>query len=138
MLIFFQILWLTLLITIVNYGFSTLFLCLQDTFLGEILGAVVLADRSSSLNPKFEGKPIKVLASGIESTDGKIVVDEKHGKLVRILSNVEEKAYYNMYANKLGDLYQSAKVGSFEEQTRNWSHPDDGKPNKEKVAQIHG
>lgn len=110
----------------------------MDTFLGEILGAVVLADRSSSLNPKFEVKPVKVLASGIESTDGKIAVDEKHGKLVRILSNVEEKAYYNMYANKLGDLYQSAKVGSFEEQTRNWSHPHDGKPKKEKVAEIHG
>ncbi|KAK2358167.1 inosine-uridine preferring nucleoside hydrolase family protein [Trifolium repens] len=97
----------------------------MDTFLGEILGAVVLADKSLTLKPKFEVKPIKVLASGDESSDGKIVVDEKHGKLVRILSNVDENAYYNLYANKLGDEYQSAKVASFEEQTRKWSHPHD-------------
>ncbi|CAJ2634443.1 unnamed protein product [Trifolium pratense] len=105
----------------------------MDTFLGEILGAVVLADKSLTLKPKFEVKPIKVLASGDESSDGKIVVDEKHGKLVRILSNVEENAYYNLYANKLGDQYQSAKIGSFEEQTRNWSHPHDDKLIKKKV-----
>ncbi|XP_045831329.1 uncharacterized protein LOC123922676 [Trifolium pratense] len=110
----------------------------MDTFLGEILGAVVLADKGSSLKPKFEKKPIKVLASGDESTDGKMVVDEKHGKLVRILSNVEENAYYNLYANKLGDQYQSAKVGSFKEQTRKWRHPRDDKPSQEKCAQFHG
>ncbi|MCI27136.1 pyrimidine-specific ribonucleoside hydrolase rihB, partial [Trifolium medium] len=54
-----------------------------DTFLGEILGAVVMADKASSLKPKFEKKPIKVLASGDESTDGKMVVDEKHGNQLR-------------------------------------------------------
>jgi len=92
-------------------------LCLQDTFLGEILGAVALADKVSSLKPKFEMEPIEVLAGGIESTDGKMAVDEKHGKLGRILSNVEEKDYYNLYANTLGDQHLSAKVGSFNEQT---------------------
>ncbi|KAK2358162.1 inosine-uridine preferring nucleoside hydrolase family protein [Trifolium repens] len=110
----------------------------MDTFLGEILGAVVLADKGSSLKPKFEKKPIKVLASGDESTDGKMVVDEKHGKLVRILSNVDENAYYNLYANKLGDQYLSAKVGSFKEQTRKWRHPHDDKPSQEKCAEFHG
>jgi hypothetical protein len=107
---------------------------LQDIFLGEIIGAVVLADKSLTLKPKFEVKPIIVLASGNESSDGKIVVDEKHGKLVRILSNVDENAYYNIYANKLGAQYQSAKVGSFEEQTRKWIHPHDDKTNQEKSA----
>lgn len=111
---------------------------LQETFLGEILGAVVLADKASTLKTKFEVKSIKVLASGNESTDGKIVVDEKKGKLVKILSYVEENAYYNLYANKLGDKYQSAKVASFEEQKRQWSHPHDDKPSKEKGAQLHG
>ncbi|KEH21668.1 hypothetical protein MTR_7g014365 [Medicago truncatula] len=33
------------------------------------------------MKPKFEVKPIKVLASDNGSTDGKMVVDEKHGKL---------------------------------------------------------
>ncbi|KAK2411948.1 inosine-uridine preferring nucleoside hydrolase family protein [Trifolium repens] len=110
----------------------------MDTFLGEILGAVVLADEGSSLKPKFEVTPIKVLASGDESIHGKMVVDEKHGKLVRILSNVDESAYYNLYANKLGDQYQSAKVGSFKEQTRKWRHPHDDKPSQEKCAEFHG
>ncbi|CAJ2634442.1 unnamed protein product [Trifolium pratense] len=110
----------------------------MDTFLGEILGAVVLADKSLTLKPKFEVKPIKVLASGDESSDGKIVVDEKNGKLVRILSNVDENAYYNLYANKLGDQYQSAKILSFEEQTRNWSHPHDDKTNQEKSVPSNG
>ncbi|KAK2411949.1 inosine-uridine preferring nucleoside hydrolase family protein [Trifolium repens] len=106
----------------------------MDIFLGEIIGAVVLADKSLTLKPKFEVKPIIVLASGNESSDGKIVVDEKHGKLVRILSKVDENAYYNIYANKLGAQYQSAKVGSFEEQTRKWIHPHYDKTNQEKSA----
>ncbi|KAF2311021.1 hypothetical protein GH714_019166 [Hevea brasiliensis] len=47
----------------------------MDTFLGEILGAVVLAG-DSFLNPILQIKPIKVLADGAESKDGQIVVDE--------------------------------------------------------------
>lgn len=100
-----------------------MFITLQDTFLGEILGAVVMADSPSSLGAKFEVKPIKVLAEGVESNDGKTVVDEEHGKLVKILSNVDAKAYYDIYAKRLGDQNQSAKVGSFEEQKRKWSYP---------------
>lgn len=96
---------------------------MQDTFLGEILGAVVLADSYSGLDPKFEEKPIKVLLDGNESSDGKVVVDEKGGKLVRILSSVDAKAYYSLYANKLGRKEQTAKTRSFEEQRRRWSHP---------------
>ena len=96
---------------------------MQDTFLGEILGAVVLAESHSGLNPKFEAKAVKVLADGNESSDGKTVVDEKGGKLMRILSSVDAKAYHSLYAKKLGDENQSAKIGSFEEQRRKWSHP---------------
>ncbi|KAK7387843.1 hypothetical protein VNO78_22638 [Psophocarpus tetragonolobus] len=92
----------------------------MGTFLGEILGAVVLADTP---NPKFDVKLVKVLADGNESSDGKIVVGEKGGKLVRILSSVDAKAYYSVYASKLGIQEQSAKIASFEEQRRKWSHP---------------
>ncbi|XP_014506756.1 uncharacterized protein LOC106766548 [Vigna radiata var. radiata] len=95
----------------------------MGTFLEEILGAVVLGDSYSGLNPKFEKKLIKVLADGNESSDGKVVVDEKNGKLVRILTNVNAKAYYKLYAKKLGHKEQSAKIGSFKEQRRRWSHP---------------
>ena len=68
-------------------------------------------------------KPVKVLAQGDVSMDGKMVVDEEDGKLVRILSHVNAKAYHKMYANRLGDWNQSAKIGSFEDQRRKWSHP---------------
>jgi hypothetical protein len=98
---------------------------LQDTFLGEILGAVVLANGHSNLDAKFESKSVKVLAEGDESTDGKMVVDEKHGKLVRVLRHVEVKTYHEIYAKRLGDPNQSAKVGSFKEQKRKWSQPHD-------------
>ncbi|MED6205476.1 hypothetical protein PIB30_018078 [Stylosanthes scabra] len=95
----------------------------MDTFLGEILGAVVIGDNHLSLSPKFEVKPIKVLADSVESSDGKIVVDEEHGKLVRILRQVDVKGYHNLYAEKLSDQNQSAKIASFEEQKRKWSIP---------------
>lgn len=95
---------------------------MQDTFLGEILGAVTLGDTSTNLDPNFEVKPIKVLADGVESTDGTIVVDGRHGKLVRILRGVNAMAYYNLYADKLGNHNQTAKVGSFKEQTRKWRY----------------
>ncbi|XP_057430977.1 nucleoside hydrolase 3-like isoform X2 [Lotus japonicus] len=97
----------------------------MDTFLGEIIGAVVLSNSPSNLNAKFEVKSVEVLAEEIESTDGKIVVDEKCGKTVRVLSHVDAKSYHEMYAKKLGDPIQSAKVRSFEEQRRKWSHPHD-------------
>ncbi|XP_029129010.1 uncharacterized protein LOC109807402, partial [Cajanus cajan] len=94
----------------------------MDTFLGEILGAVVLGDRRSGLDPKFKVKEVKVLADGDEWSDGRIVVDEKGGKLVRILSSVDGKAYHSLYAKKLGYEEQSAKIGSFKDQQRKWSY----------------
>ncbi|OIW15184.1 hypothetical protein TanjilG_16442 [Lupinus angustifolius] len=54
----------------------------MDAFLGEILGTVDLADSHSSLNAKFDVNPIKVLANGIELSDGEIVIlyiMEHHG-----------------------------------------------------------
>lgn len=98
---------------------------LQDTFFGEILGAVVLADGLSSLNPKFEVKPLKVLAEDDQSSDGKMIIDERKGKLVRILEKVDTKSYHILYAKRLGDKNQTAKVGSFSEQSKKWSHPHD-------------
>ncbi|XP_057992224.1 nucleoside hydrolase 3 isoform X2 [Hevea brasiliensis] len=92
----------------------------MDTFLGEILGAVVLAG-DSFLNPILQIKPIKVLADGAESKDGQIVVDEKQGKLVKMLQAVDPVAYYDNFANQLGVNKQSAVIGSFDEQRRIWS-----------------
>ncbi|XP_028759893.1 uncharacterized protein LOC114718657 [Neltuma alba] len=95
----------------------------MDTFMGEILGAVVLADGHSSVGAKTEVKPLKVIAEGFKSGDGTIVVDEKQGKSVQILNHVDAGSYYKLYSERLGDKNQTAKLGSFNEQRRKWRHP---------------
>ncbi|KAF9678090.1 hypothetical protein SADUNF_Sadunf08G0175700 [Salix dunnii] len=94
-----------------------------DTFLGEILGAVVLAGNFSKLDPTFLAKPIKVFAEGVESEDGGVVIDEKQGRLVKIVESVNLGAYYDLFTERLSSKEQSAVIGSFDEQRRNWSVP---------------
>lgn len=96
---------------------------MQDMFLGEIIGAIFLADDNSWLNPTLQIRPVKVLATGIESEDGQLVIDEKQGKSVTILENVDVMAYYDLFTFRLCDEKQSAVVGSFAEQKRRWSRP---------------
>lgn len=95
----------------------------QDTFLGEIIGAVALAGDDSSLKPTMKLKHIRVIAEGIESRDGQIAVDKKQGKFVKVLENLDPVAYYDIFANELGKKKQSAVVGSFNDQKRIWSTP---------------
>ncbi|KAF9678091.1 hypothetical protein SADUNF_Sadunf08G0175800 [Salix dunnii] len=95
----------------------------MDTFLGEILGAVVLAGDHSKLEPIWLAKPIMILAEGDESKDGQVVIDEKQGKFVKILENVDPEAHYDLFAKQLAIKKQSAVVGSFGEQRRFWSVP---------------
>ena len=70
--------------------------------------------------------PIKVIAEGVDSRDGQIRIDKKQGKLVRILKNVDPRAYYDLFANRLGDLKQSAVLGRYDEQRKMWNT----RPNK--------
>ena len=53
------------------------------------------------------------------------MIDEKQGKLVRVLESVNSTAYNDHFAKQLGVKKQSAVVGSFDEQRRVWS----AKPN---------
>ncbi|KAB1214129.1 Pyrimidine-specific ribonucleoside hydrolase RihA [Morella rubra] len=71
-----------------------------DIFLGEILGAVALAGYHSSLKQTLRVEPINVFAEGVEFKDGQTVTDEYHGKLVKILENVDPTAYYDLYVNE--------------------------------------
>lgn len=91
--------------------------------MGEILGAVVLAGDHSKLEPIWLAKPIMILAEGDESKDGQVVIDEKQGKFVKILENVEPEAHYDLFAKRLAVKKQSAVVGSFGEQRRIWGVP---------------
>ncbi|KAJ8565921.1 hypothetical protein K7X08_008497 [Anisodus acutangulus] len=61
----------------------------KEIFLGEILGAVVLAGDYSVLKPIFDVKDIKVTVSGYESEDGQITLDDKQGKSVKVLENLD-------------------------------------------------
>lgn len=106
----------------------------QDTFLGEILGAVVLASDDSILNSTFQLKPIKVSATGVESEDGQITIDKNQGKPVKILEDLDDMVYYDLFATRLGDEKQSAVIGSFDEQRRIWSTS----PNRTGKALVMG
>ncbi|CAA2961063.1 Hypothetical predicted protein [Olea europaea subsp. europaea] len=96
---------------------------MQDTFLGEILGAVILAGDRFTLKATFESKPIRVLATGIDSEDGQMIIDQNHGNSVKVLEEIVPFAFFDAFANQLGDEKQSAIVGSFEEQRRIWNTP---------------
>lgn len=89
--------------------------------MGEILGAVILAGDHSVLNATFGAKKVQVMASGIESEDGQLTIGKNNGNSVRILENVDSLAYYNVFSNQLGEPKQSAVIGSFEEQIRQWN-----------------
>ncbi|KAM1380116.1 hypothetical protein ACFX2I_021893 [Malus domestica] len=93
-----------------------------QTFLGEILGAVLIAG-DSHLNETFQVQPIKVYAEGFESSDGQLMIDENQQKLVRLLDSVDPEAYYDLFADRLSDSNQSAVLASFEEQVNFWRKP---------------
>lgn len=82
-----------------------------------------MAGDYSVLKSTFAVKNIKVTAAGVESEDGQITIDEKQGKSVKVLQNLDHLAYYYVFANRLSDEKQSAVVGSFHELTRIWSTP---------------
>ncbi|XP_052208624.1 nucleoside hydrolase 3-like isoform X2 [Diospyros lotus] len=98
----------------------------MDIFLGEILGAVILGDEHSIVNSFFQVKPIEVIAEGVDSKDGQMKINEKSGKSVKILENVNSMAYYNLFSNQLGEKLQSAVIASFSAQTRTWSKNQSG------------
>ncbi|GMI72100.1 nucleoside hydrolase 3 [Hibiscus trionum] len=95
----------------------------MGTFLGEILGALIMAENHHNLKPTMEETPIKVVAEGVESRDGRILIDKKQGKTVKILKNVDHMAYYDIFANRLGDQKQSAVLRSYDEQRIMWKTP---------------
>ncbi|XP_022719303.1 uncharacterized protein LOC111277257 isoform X2 [Durio zibethinus] len=94
----------------------------MDIFLGEILGAAILAG-NPHLNQTFTLKPLKVLADGDITKIGEIVIDEEKGKQVTILENFNPETYYDHFVRVLGDHRQSAVLGSFHEQERMWNSP---------------
>lgn len=90
----------------------------MDIFVGEILGAVILAEDYHRLNATAKMKQIRVLAPGIESVDGQMAIDERDGKPVKVLEAVNQAAFYDTFASQLGEEKQSAVLGSFNAQMR--------------------
>lgn len=95
----------------------------MDTFLGEILGAVLMVEQFN-LSPVMQVKPISVLVGNI-SVHGEIVIDERSGKFVNVLDSLDTEAYYSHFASSLAGKTQSAIISSFDEQKRRWSVPNE-------------
>ncbi|KAK1318523.1 Uridine nucleosidase 1 [Acorus calamus] len=92
----------------------------MDMFLGEILGAIILANHPL-IRPVLQETPISISATGDVSVDGQVYIDTKHGRPVNILTSLDSETYYGHFTDMLGDRVQSAVIGSFEEQTKIWS-----------------
>ncbi|CAM0955553.1 unnamed protein product [Alopecurus aequalis] len=93
-------------------------------FLGELLGAVYLVE-GSNMEQSLQVKPISIVANNTTSTDGQIVVDQKSGNLVKVLVDFDSQEYYSRVANYLGNMEQSAVIGSFAEQMASWMRQPD-------------
>ncbi|KAK1295153.1 hypothetical protein QJS10_CPA16g01354 [Acorus calamus] len=92
----------------------------MDMFLGEILGAIILANHPL-IRLVLQETQINISATGDVSVDGQVYIDTKHGRLVNILKSLDSEAYYGHFTDMLGDRVQSAVIGSFEEQKKIWS-----------------
>ncbi|KAK5794320.1 hypothetical protein PVK06_035542 [Gossypium arboreum] len=88
---------------------------LSETFMGEIIGAIFMGGDHHNLKPTIGEMPIKVIAEGVESMDGQILINDKQGKSAKILKNVDTTAYYNLFADQLGSQNRSAVLGSYDE-----------------------
>ncbi|KAG0453645.1 hypothetical protein HPP92_024949 [Vanilla planifolia] len=91
----------------------------MDMFLGEILGAVFLANQSY-LSPVMQVKRVSTKVGDMTS-DGELFIDERTGKSVNILYSLNSEAYYSQYAKLLSETCRSASVGSFDEQKKMWN-----------------
>ncbi|GFP98624.1 uridine nucleosidase 1, partial [Phtheirospermum japonicum] len=91
-----------------------------EIFSGELLGAVTLGG-DSSLKTRYSVRKVSVLAKGVQSQDGQIIIDGKEGRPVKVLEYIDPQAYYTAFASQLGATDQSAVIGSFEEQRKIWS-----------------
>ncbi|XP_051128008.1 nucleoside hydrolase 3-like [Andrographis paniculata] len=91
----------------------------MDMFLGEILGAVILAGDNTILKTTYKERRVEILATGEESEDG-VIKEHDKGSFVKVLENVDTLAYYKAFADRLGEDKQSAVVGSFNDQKRLW------------------
>ncbi|XP_047317868.1 uncharacterized protein LOC124921279 [Impatiens glandulifera] len=100
----------------------------MDMFMGEIIGAVNLGGgENGRLKTEFMEMAIRVVAKGMESEDGETIVDEKKGKLIKVMVKMNNKAYYNEFTKGLEKEEQSAVIGSFEEQKSKWRTPPHAK-----------
>ncbi|MCL7027770.1 hypothetical protein MKW94_027679 [Papaver nudicaule] len=94
----------------------------MDTFLGEILGSVILAS-DQHLNPTLQVLPVKVSATGDISKDGQTIIDEVHGKSVKVIESIDTRKYFAELASLLGEKKQTAVIASYNQQKKLWSTP---------------
>ncbi|KAK9077797.1 hypothetical protein SSX86_006135 [Deinandra increscens subsp. villosa] len=94
-----------------------------DMFLGEILGAIIIADDRKLLNSTFGIEHLMVYADGGLSMDGEVIFDTQKKKGFKVLKGFNRESFYSIYSDHLLRRKQSAVIGSFDEQKRLWSSP---------------
>nr|XP_043630386.1 uncharacterized protein LOC122601710 [Erigeron canadensis] len=94
-----------------------------DMFLGEILGAIIVAGDQKLLNKTFEIKHLKVYAEGDISRDGEVILDAQKQKGVKVLKDFNHVSCYDMFVDHLVRQEQSAVIASFDKQKILWSSP---------------
>ncbi|KAI3690305.1 hypothetical protein L2E82_48285 [Cichorium intybus] len=95
----------------------------MDTFLGEIIGALIVAGDQKTLNSTFQVKHLKVIAEGRINEDGQVIVDTGKTKGFKVLEDFNNVSCYNIFADHLARRKQSSVIGSFDEQKKIWSSP---------------
>lgn len=83
------------------------------------------------LNQTYKIKSLEIIPDGDISKVGQIIVNQEQGKLVKVLESLNVAAYYDHFAEVLGDHKQSAVIGSFYDQEKTWNTP----PNR--IDRLH-
>ncbi|KAK8613057.1 hypothetical protein V6N13_104380 [Hibiscus sabdariffa] len=76
----------------------------MEIFLGEILGAIFMAEDYHNLKPTIEEMPIKIIVEGVESVDGQILIDKKQGT-----TDISNKSHVRQCDFLSGDLIAGQK-----------------------------
>jgi len=91
-------------------------------FLGEVVGAAIMADRPQ-LKLVTQIRSVSVLANSEVGSDGWTIVDHRNGNPINLVEDIDSFAYYSHLSTILNEKNQSAIIASFSAQKKLWSTP---------------
>eukprot|EP01018_Ginkgo_biloba_P029135 Gb_10914 [translate_table: standard] len=93
-----------------------------EMFLGEVLGSVIMVNQPQ-LKLTTKVKLVRVLASGDVASDGRTIIDHKHGNPISVVEDIDSFAHYKHISTILNQKEQCAVISSFSAQKSMWSKP---------------